>query len=134
MGDDFDDKHEKFNQQVKLFYLSICLVVLGIIIFAVYQGVVWFRLKNWCESWKGEIFYTDLITGKFELIDCIDDPAIIKDYHSYTRAICDGSYCIDILIECNAEKIINIRPVTELIDFGEGWEDPKPRELINRWC
>jgi hypothetical protein len=39
--------------------------------------------------------------------------------YSYTKAICNGEKCIDILIHCENGQAVNIKPVSDLVEFNE---------------
>jgi hypothetical protein len=59
-----------------------------------------------------------------------------NDYHSHTKAICsDTNYCIDILISCNGDRVINIKPITEGMYF-DGWLVDEFRNQTHNesWC
>lgn len=46
-----------------------------------------------------------------------------RDY-SYTTAICGAdNECVDVLVDCSHGGVVGLEPVSDLIDFGEDWED-----------
>lgn len=48
-----------------------------------------------------------------------------SDY-SWTSAICDEeNNCLDVLISCSGGKVVDLKPITGLIDHPEGWIDPR---------
>jgi len=52
-----------------------------------------------------------------------------------TKAICnEDNYCVDVLITCNGSKVVDIKPVDGGVYFTEDWEDPRPIEVIEKWC
>jgi hypothetical protein len=59
-----------------------------------------------------------------------------NDYHSFTKAICsDNNYCIDILISCNGDRVINIKPITEGMYFDNNLVNGYRNQTYNEsWC
>lgn len=52
-----------------------------------------------------------------------------NDYE-ITKAICnDKNQCIDVLVHCNNGNVVSAVPVSDLKEFGEGWEDPRNETL-----
>jgi hypothetical protein len=51
----------------------------------------------------------------------------IKDYYTYTKAICnENNFCQDHIITCNNKKVVNIKPITGAsIQHSDSWEDPR---------
>ena len=51
----------------------------------------------------------------------------IKNYSSFTKAICNSSnFCQDYIISCENEEIISINPITgAVIQHSENWSDPR---------
>jgi len=54
---------------------------------------------------------------------------------TWTKAICnEENYCLDVQITCSEDKIIDIKPTGEGAYFPESWIEPRPIELIQKWC
>ena len=51
----------------------------------------------------------------------------VKDYYTYTKAICnENNFCQDHIITCENKKIISIEPITGAsIQQTENWQDPR---------
>jgi hypothetical protein len=50
--------------------------------------------------------------------------------YSWTKAICDNeNKCIDVMIECRDGSVVSIEPVSELIDNGLDWVDPRNEDV-----
>ena len=44
--------------------------------------------------------------------------------YTYTTAICnENKECIDVLVECENQKVISLKPTSKLVEFPEDWED-----------
>ena len=43
--------------------------------------------------------------------------------YTYTTAICSGSSCIDVKIECFNGEVVGMEPISDLKFFGEDWKD-----------
>jgi len=52
---------------------------------------------------------------------------IIKDYYTYTKAICDeNNFCQDYIIICENKELIEMKPITgATIQHSENWQDPR---------
>lgn len=56
-------------------------------------------------------------------------------YHSWTKAVCNGTHCQDYLIECNGDEVIGFSPITgAVIVIPSGWEDPRNETMRERTC
>ena len=54
---------------------------------------------------------------------------------SWTKAVCnEENYCLDVHITCGDNEVIDIKPTGEGAYFPEDWEDPRPIEMIEKWC
>jgi hypothetical protein len=54
---------------------------------------------------------------------------------TWTKAVCnEKNYCLDIQITCSEDEIIDIKPTGEGAYFSESWADPRPIEIIRKWC
>jgi len=58
------------------------------------------------------------------------------DYHSFTKAICsDNNYCIDVLISCNLDRVIDVKPITEGMYFDSDLVNEYRNQTHNEsWC
>jgi hypothetical protein len=67
-----------------------------------------------------------LITG-FLLIRFNLTGGVVKDYYTYTKAICDeNNFCQDYEITCQNKKLIEMKPITGAsIQHSNSWEDPR---------
>ena len=55
--------------------------------------------------------------------------------YSWTKAICNETYCQDYQIFCNEDKLVRQTPVTgAVISISENWIDPRNETNINRVC
>ena len=58
-----------------------------------------------------------------------------KNTISWVKAICSkNNYCIDVMITCENGRLTGIEPVPDGIYFPEAWDDPRPEDLLNKWC
>lgn len=54
---------------------------------------------------------------------------------TWTKAVCnEKNYCSDVEISCDEGKIVSIKPTGEGINLPENWIDPRPVEIIEKWC
>jgi len=54
---------------------------------------------------------------------------------TWTKAICnEENYCLDIQITCEENGVIDIKPTGEGSYFPKDWEDPRPVEIVEKWC
>ena len=50
----------------------------------------------------------------------------LGEKYSWTSAICDSNRCIDVLIECENGKVMNIEPLSKnFVEFDSDWKDPR---------
>jgi len=55
--------------------------------------------------------------------------------YSYTKAICnETNYCEDYEINCNEEKVTNMKFTGAAIQNSFNWEDPRDKEAIEKLC
>ena len=56
---------------------------------------------------------------------------VVKNFddYTYTRAICSERECIDVIVSCSGGDVVGIEPVFYLVEFEEGWEDPRGDEV-----
>jgi len=53
----------------------------------------------------------------------------VSDDYTYTTAICNlDNDCIDVLVSCSNGGVAGLEPVSELVEFGEEWEDAREKE------
>lgn len=58
-----------------------------------------------------------------------------REWTTWTKAICsEENYCIDILITCDGNRVVDLKPLSEGIYFSSGWEDKRPLDLKNQYC
>ena len=62
--------------------------------------------------------------------------AIISNYYSYTKAICnETNYCQDYEIVCRENEIVKIAPIAgATIQHNLDWKDPRDKKTINNFC
>jgi hypothetical protein len=60
----------------------------------------------------------------------------IKEYYSYTKAICNESnFCQDYEITCINGDASEINPITgATIQHSKNWQDPRDKESIETLC
>ena len=42
---------------------------------------------------------------------------------THTRALCSGKTCRDFLISCSGSKVLDLKPISGFVTFGEDWVD-----------
>ncbi len=61
----------------------------------------------------------------------------IPEYtHSHTKAICtEQNFCQDYEIFCENSNMISMSPITgAAVQFSPHWEDPRTKEMQNKFC
>ncbi len=54
---------------------------------------------------------------------------------TWTKAICnEKNYCLDVQITCSEDRVIDIKLTGEEAYFSEDWRDPRPVEVLEKWC
>ena len=55
---------------------------------------------------------------------------VVKDLdeYSYTRAVCSGEGCIDVIVSCENGDVVEIEPIFYLVEQEEEWIDPRESE------
>ena len=51
-----------------------------------------------------------------------------KNY-TWTSAICDNNKCLDVLIECENGSVKSLKPMSDFVEFSEGWEDTRSGKI-----
>lgn len=82
------------------------------------------------------IFLSSYIFKEEKITETINQESISLNYHSWTKAVCNYEIkiCVEMYIECNGNKLINMTPISESIYMGNYWVDPRSQEWLNRWC
>jgi hypothetical protein len=71
----------------------------------------------------------------FIIVNALKTEPKIVPTSTWTKAVCnEKNYCLDIQITCSKDRIIDIKPTGEGAYFPEGWIDPRPIEVIKKWC
>ena len=53
----------------------------------------------------------------------------------WTRAICnDNGFCIDVEVVCQADRLIDMKPIPAGIYHSDDWEDARPTDFKAKWC
>jgi hypothetical protein len=55
----------------------------------------------------------------------------IDNNYSWTKAICNGNKCIDVLIECKNGNVVSLRPMSDLVDIGTTIAEVNNSQLCN---
>lgn len=52
---------------------------------------------------------------------------VVRDYKTYTKAVCDkNNFCQDYEIVCENKEVVNITPISgAIIQHSDSWEDPR---------
>jgi len=71
----------------------------------------------------------------FIIVNAVKTEPKIVPTSTWTKAVCnEENYCLDIQITCEDDRIIDVKPTGEGAYFPEDWEDPRPVEIIEKWC
>ena len=56
---------------------------------------------------------------------------VVRDLeeYSYTRAVCSEEECIDVVVFCEGERVVEIEPIFYLIEHEDGWGDPRGEDV-----
>ena len=62
-------------------------------------------------------------------------PKTTINFSSFTKAICNDSYCQDYIINCENDKTTSIITISgAAIQFDKDWKDPRTKEQIEKLC
>ena len=53
----------------------------------------------------------------------VDEKEIIDFDRTHTRALCSGQTCRDFLVSCSGSKILDLKPISGFVTFGDDWVD-----------
>ena len=71
----------------------------------------------------------------FIIVNAIKTEPKVVPTSTWTKAVCnEENYCLDIQITCSEDRIIDIKPTGEGAYFPDDWQDPRPVEMIQKWC
>ena len=71
----------------------------------------------------------------FIIVNAIKTGPKVVPTSTWTKAVCSGeNYCLDIQITCSEDRVIDIKPTGEGAYFPDDWIDPRPVEIIEKWC
>lgn len=71
----------------------------------------------------------------FIIVNAVKTEPKHKVTSAWTKAVCnEENYCLDIQITCNEDRVIDVKPTGEGAYFPDDWEDPRPVEMIQKWC
>ena len=42
---------------------------------------------------------------------------------THTTALCSGRTCRDFLVSCSGSNVIDLKPISGFVTFGDDWED-----------
>lgn len=85
----------------------------------------------WSVLFVVGLFVVGVIAGFF-LGEVSLTGRVVEDVseYSYTRAICSGNECIDVVVHCEGGDVVDIEPDFYLVEHEEGWEDPRDEEIL----
>jgi hypothetical protein len=87
---------------------------------------------------KSTIFLFSILLGIVLILIIVNavktEPGVVP-ISMWTKAICnEENYCIDVQITCGENEVIDIKPTGEEVNHPKDWIDPRPIEMIERWC
>jgi hypothetical protein len=88
---------------------------------------------------KSSLFLSTILIGIisfFIIVNAVKtEPKQKIPTSTWIKAVCnEKNYCLDVQITCSEDKIIDIKPTGEGTYFPESWIDPRPIEVIKKWC
>ena len=55
--------------------------------------------------------------------------------YTWTTALCgSNNKCLDVLVSCNGTQIMNVTPISKVVEHELGWEDPRAAEGVPDLC
>jgi len=78
-------------------------------------------------------FIVGMFIGRLVFTARVVETNILENY-SWTKAICNSdNECLDVLIKCEAGKIVGIEPVSGIVKHDANWKDPR-EGMKNKLC
>jgi hypothetical protein len=88
--------------------------------------------------WKLSLFLSTILLGVvlfFITVNTIRTESKVVPTSAWTKVICnEEKYCLDVQVTCGDNEVIDIKPTGEGAYFPENWADPRPIEIIEKWC
>lgn len=82
------------------------------------------------------IFSIVILMFSFFMLQSQITGEVIKDYYSYTKAVCNESnFCQDYEIACRGNEMISQNSITgAIVQHSKNWIDPRDNETIEKLC
>ncbi len=58
----------------------------------------------------------------------------VANRYSYTKAVCNENSCQDYEIECEGNKVVNMKAVGKVVQLPENWQDLRDEEMREKLC
>lgn len=55
---------------------------------------------------------------------------IIDFDRTHTRALCSGRTCRDFLVSCSGSEVVELKPISGFVTFGDDWVDLRERREL----
>jgi hypothetical protein len=125
-----NNKREYIRDSI-IYYGIITFLIVAVVGYITFNALKKFGNDDFCNVQGDGIHYY-----KKDFILCKDgDSTVLDDYRNYTKAICNSTnFCIDCLITCSGNILIDIIPLDDGIQFGANWQDNRPNQLRWGWC
>ncbi len=49
---------------------------------------------------------------------------------THTRAFCSGKNCRDFLVSCSGSKVLDLKPISGFVTFGDDWVDKRKEKAL----
>ena len=47
-----------------------------------------------------------------------------------TKAVCSGQTCRDFLVTCSGSEVLDLKPISGFVTFGDGWVDKRVNKIL----
>ena len=59
------------------------------------------------------------------VITRVSENYVIDFGRTLTKAVCSGKTCRDFLVTCSGSEVLDLKPISGFVTFGDGWVDKR---------
>ena len=69
----------------------------------------------------GVLFALGFVLGFYFRDINLTGNTIIEENYTWTKAICNGNKCIDIVVYCEQGNVVKVEPISDVKEFDANW-------------